>query len=240
MRERRPIAAFEAAAELEFQVRDTGCFLVAESKRANCELVLDEHVTQSNGNVLQYVSVYGTSAISVLTDALDWPTVVDARIASETEDACLIELVVTGSCLSATVADSRAVPRLISATRGVGRVVVEVPPNGDPQRVIDVFRERHPDSDLVTRREHDVGPLFSDRLFEERILGRLTDRQRETLVTAYQNGYFDQPRRTTAVECARTLGISQSTFSQHLRVTLRKVLDELLPDPDPAELETSG
>ncbi|MFC7045205.1 bacterio-opsin activator domain-containing protein [Halobacteriaceae archaeon GCM10025711] len=230
-RDRRPIIGYEAAAELEFRVRDDDCFMIVESGRAHCEMVLDEMIQQTGGNLLVFVSVYDAPAGRVLADAMDSPHIADARVLVEDENASLLELVVTGPCLAATVADSRAIPRLISANDGVGRVVVQVPPLGDSQRVIEVFRERHPDSELVARREHDVGPLFTERVFfEERILGHLTDRQREALVTAYEKGYFDRPRRTTAVDCAEALGISQPTFSQHLSVALDKVLDAIIGD----------
>jgi predicted DNA binding protein len=230
MRDRTRIPIFEARAVLEFLVRDDDCFIVAESERANCELVLNGLLAQSNGNLLQFLTVFEAKPVRVVTDALDRDDVADARVVCEQPEAGLVELILTGSCLSATVADSRAVPRLVSAARGVGRVIVDVPSGGDPQRVIELVRERHPDSELITRREHDVGPLFSDRLFEARVLGQLTERQYETLSTAYEMGYFDQPRQASAVECATALGISQSTFSQHLRVALRKVLDGMLAE----------
>lgn len=228
-RGRRP-PTFEATTELEFEVVDDRSFLVVESGRADCEIVLDELVPQSNGNLLEYLSVYGGATSRVLADALEWPDVLDARLVSRREDASLLELVVTGCSLAATVADSRAIPRLVSASRGEGRVVVEVPGHTDPRRVIELFRERHPDSRLLARREQETGPLVSERVFRERVLRRLTDKQRETLVTAFENGYFDRPRETTAADCAEALGISQSTFSQHLRVALDKVLGALLDE----------
>lgn len=230
VRDRRPVSSYGASAELEFRVTDDRCFLIAESGDANCELVLEETVQQSNGNALEFISVYGASATRVLADALKWPEVVDARIVAEDEESSLLELVTTGPSLESTVADTRSVLRLATADHGEGRVVVVVPPYTDPQQVIEVFQERHPGSKLVARREHEFGPQLSDELSRERILGGLTDRQRETLVTAYEMGYFDNPRGTTAVECAESLGISQSTFSQHLSVALNKVLGALLAD----------
>ncbi|WP_175501594.1 bacterio-opsin activator domain-containing protein [Halogeometricum limi] len=214
--------------ELEYRIRDDRVFLVAESGKMNCELVLNEVVPQSGGNLLEFVTVRDAPADSVLADALDRPDVLDARVITEDADAGLLELLVTDPELVGLVGDARAIPRLVRADRGVGHVVVEVPPGGDPQRVVAMFRERHPGSKLVARREHDGAPLFTEYVLRERVLDELTDRQREVFLTAYEMGYFDQPRRVSAVQCADYLGISQSTFSQHFRVALRKILDGLL------------
>ena len=91
-------------------------------------------------------------------------------------------------------------------------------------------QRRHPHSRLVARRRHESAPLFAENVFRERVMGDLTDKQRETIGVAYAMGYFEQPRRASSVECAEALGISQSTFSQHLHVALRKILSEILDD----------
>jgi predicted DNA binding protein len=45
----------------------------------------------------------------------------------------------------------------------------------------------------------------------------LTETQRETLLRAFEAGYFDIPRRTTLVELAEELGVSDTATSQRLR-----------------------
>lgn len=52
----------------------------------------------------------------------------------------------------------------------------------------------------------------------------LTDRQIEALRTAYHAGYFDRKRKRSATEIAETLGVSQPTFSAHLRAAQRNLL----------------
>jgi hypothetical protein len=56
----------------------------------------------------------------------------------------------------------------------------------------------------------------------------LTDRQREVLETAHEMGYYDHPKRANATEVADELGISQTTFSEHLAAAQCKLLSELL------------
>lgn len=58
--------------------------------------------------------------------------------------------------------------------------------------------------------------------------GRLTERQREVLQTAYELGYFKHPKGANAGEVATELGISSTTFSEHLSAAQSKILDAVL------------
>lgn len=230
MSDRTPITTHEAATDLAFQSSDTTSLIVQASEHGRCEIVLDDVYPQSNQNFLEYLSVYGARASQVLTDLIDSSRVQDARVVTADASGSLIECIVSNPPhFVDTVADARAVPRSVSANAGIGNVVAAVPPGGAPGRVIQVFRNRHRDATLAGRREHNAD-LFSEPVFRQRVLAELTEKQQTALETAYREGYFDQPRRTTAEECAEALGVSQSTFSQHLRVSLRKVLTALLAD----------
>lgn len=57
---------------------------------------------------------------------------------------------------------------------------------------------------------------------------RLTARQRETLTTAYEMGYFERQRDANAGEVASELRISSTTFRRHLRAAQSKVLGAIL------------
>lgn len=54
----------------------------------------------------------------------------------------------------------------------------------------------------------------------------LTDKQCDALRAAYHHGYFEQPRLNSASDVADSLGVTHSTFLQHLRVAQRKVFGE--------------
>lgn len=57
---------------------------------------------------------------------------------------------------------------------------------------------------------------------------QLTDRQEEVLRTAHEMGYFERPKGANASEIAAELGISPSTFSEHLAAAQTKLLDAVL------------
>lgn len=61
--------------------------------------------------------------------------------------------------------------------------------------------------------------------------GRLTDRQREVIETAFEMGYFERPKRANGAEVADELGISLSTFAEHVSVAQSKILDSVFQSP---------
>jgi predicted DNA binding protein len=96
------------------------------------------------------------------------------------------------------------------------------------QAVIGSLQENYPTVDVqrLLRSEHDRPDrnlVFVDR-------GDLTDRQREVLETAHRMGYFDHPKTANAGDVAEELGISRSTFSEHLAAAQSKLLDAVLDE----------
>lgn len=56
----------------------------------------------------------------------------------------------------------------------------------------------------------------------------LSDRQRESLLAAYEANYYRWPREASATDVANSLGISNPTFLEHLRVAEQKVMNVVL------------
>ena len=214
--------------EVAFEVRDRGCFFIEASADAGCRVHLEHLVNRSDGKLLEYFTVDGASPDRVLSMAADAAGIVDARLVSRGVEGALFEFVVSGPCVTTTLADSGAIAQEVAAEDGVGRVVASVPPHVEVRTVVETFRDRHANVDLVAR--HDSGrevPVRTKRGAQVALTETLTEKQREVLRTAYLGGYFAWPRRSTAEECAEALGISQPTFSQHIRVAQGKVFGEL-------------
>jgi hypothetical protein len=73
-----------------------------------------------------------------------------------------------------------------------------------------------------------AGAERSDTVLVDR--GRLTERQREVLETAYDSGYFDHPREQNAAEIAAELDISPSTFREHIAAAQAKLLGSVVEE----------
>ena len=66
------------------------------------------------------------------------------------------------------------------------------------------------------------------RFTPDSLVMSLTASQRKTMAEAYSSGYFDVPRRTDSKKLARSLGISKSTLSEHLRKAEKHLLAQIL------------
>ena len=66
------------------------------------------------------------------------------------------------------------------------------------------------------------------RFTPDSLIMSLTASQRKTMAEAYSSGYFDVPRRTDSKKLARSLGISKSTLSEHLRKAEKHLLAQIL------------
>lgn len=93
------------------------------------------------------------------------------------------------------------------------------------QAIVSTLREEYGSISL----EHLVqsgDPDESDTVVVDR--GRLTDRQREVLETAYRMGYFEHPKGANAGEVAAELDINSATLRGHLSAAQSKLLESLV------------
>lgn len=156
-----------------------------------------------------------------LVDADPVLEVGDERIYQFTRDAdraCACEVVET---LGTPVADVRVEGGVLVLTLhldGVERLREAV---ADLDAVADRVEVRY-----LVQSEADAAGSGADPTLVDR--GRLTDRQREVLRTAYRMGYFEYPRSANATEVADALGIGLSALAEHLAAAQGKLLEELL------------
>lgn len=73
------------------------------------------------------------------------------------------------------------------------------------------------DADLLHTLFQSMGPL----------LDAPTPKQREALVAAYEQGYYESPRGTTTRDVAATLGLARSSFEERLRAAENRVMQHV-------------
>jgi DNA-binding CsgD family transcriptional regulator len=96
------------------------------------------------------------------------------------------------------------------------------------QDVMGTLQEEYPSADVQQLLQPPLSGSPDDRRFVNR--GKLTDRQLEVLRTAYQEGYFERPKGANATELADSLGVSRSTFTEHLVAAQRKLFADVFDD----------
>ena len=129
-------------------------------------------------------------------------------------DDCVCEQIESVGC---PVDDVRAVD-------GRLRVQFRVRSNERLREVIAAAREAAGDVRLAY--VVSAGGERSDAVLVDR--GELTDRQRETVETAYAAGYFAHPREANAETVAGELGVSPATFREHLATAQAKLFGAVL------------
>lgn len=137
----------------------------------------------------------------------------DVSVVSESPDPTYEIVAVDTASLSQTM-------ELPASVRGLSVAA------DDCELVLTTAREEN-NTELVTTVEH----LFPSATLTDRaqadpvasapwsfaLSEALTEKQARILETAYRSGYFDEDRKRTGSEIAESLGISQPTFSNHLR-----------------------
>jgi predicted DNA binding protein len=60
----------------------------------------------------------------------------------------------------------------------------------------------------------------------------MTDKQRATIVYAYNNGYFGDPSGITLGEIAENFGISTTAASGRIRRGVKRIIESAIPEAD--------
>jgi predicted DNA binding protein len=113
------------------------------------------------------------------------------------------------------------------AEGGTLSLIFHAPGQSALRAVIETVRDHYPQVEV--RRLVQSGPDNQDDeslVFFDRSV--FTERQQEVLQTAHEEGYFDHPKQANAGEVAEELGITTSTFVEHLSAAQRKLLGAIL------------
>ncbi|WP_253737796.1 bacterio-opsin activator domain-containing protein [Halohasta salina] len=193
-------------------------------------LTVEGFVPQSEGRSLLYVAASDlpTAAIEAAVD--DSPAVDTFRVVTRQVGTTLFELTVSEPVVAATVVDAGGIPSRIATDGRCQQVVVTIPQSADVRAVVDRITATYPSSTVVSRHDHD-GEIRTRETFQMELFDRLTRRQRETLRAAYFARYFESPRGSTGTDVARSLEITQPTFTYHLRAALKTVLTMVFEEP---------
>jgi predicted DNA binding protein/DNA-binding NarL/FixJ family response regulator len=214
---------------LEFSVADTEAGFVALAREHDCTLTAENFVPRSDGGVRRFMTTRGVDAGDVLGFSSRLP-VRDLTLVSEYEEegepVCLFRMDLSADSIEETVLEHGGRPRELRVAEGEATVVVELAADAAVREFVDLFENRFAGAELVAQRSQQRSRQ-SPAEQRASLTEVLTDRQLEALQTAYFSGFFDRPRRHTGSEVAESMGISQPTFSHHLREAHRRLCESL-------------
>ena len=150
-----------------------------------------------------------------------------ATVRNRTAENSTVELVVSTTCPLASLAASGIA--VVSAVADADRLRATIRAGETGPEILRAFRTEFPNVECVAKRQ---GASSDHQRTADTILEQagLTRKQRTVLEAALAGGFFERPRERTGAEIAGSLDISASTFHQHLREAMRKVIETVI-DP---------
>ncbi|TLZ72590.1 MAG: hypothetical protein E6K10_02105 [Methanobacteriota archaeon] len=100
----------------------------------------------------------------------------------------------------------------------------------DESKTRDLFREmntRGP-TELIRKRELSLSVLPSS-VWVNSLFAELTEKQMDAVLKAHRHGYYTSPRQITTESIAKGIGLSRSTYEEHLRKAENRIMGALIP-----------
>ncbi|MFB6126823.1 MAG: bacterio-opsin activator domain-containing protein [Halolamina sp.] len=226
-RESQRLLTADQVVNMEFALPPAELDVVTLATELNADL---EYVgTVADGDGAPSLFFQCPVAPKTVTDATpDLPS--DAAVVRGDEDGSIVEFVPSDGDVVHTLSVNNA--RIYDFTVGPAsvRLGVEIPPTTEARAVATALREQFSEAELLAKTTQER-PARTHGEFVGQLGERLTDRQQEALRRAYFGGYFEWPHATSGEELADSMGVSRSTFHQHLRAAQRKIVGEFC-DPE--------
>lgn len=213
---------------MELSVGADSCPFAALSAQLDCRLDMLESITphEESDHLSAFVRLHGTDAESLHAALADCGTLDGLQVLKAYDHELICEVTVVDTCVIQSLAKARTLFHSGTAEDGQGRFVAILPPNRDPDAVIEALEENHPSLSVLALRERPVAaPLLTRHGFQTLLEDRLTDRQWTALRLAHEGGYFKRPAEIDQGALACEMEISQETVSQHLRAGQRRLLE---------------
>ncbi|WP_238717553.1 helix-turn-helix domain-containing protein [Natronorubrum halophilum] len=195
----------------QLRLNQSSLFLGPTLRRAPAVTVEPEYWTPvGTGRTLVFCSVYGDSFDGFETALEIDPTITDPVLADRYPDRRVYRVALTDRAVPFIEQTAEAGGRLLdlSSSRDGWLVQLQFPSRDDLVAFNDYCRDRGISVTVDHLR------LSND---EDESVVALTEKQRELLVVAHEEGYFDVPRGISQNELADRLGVSKSAVSQRLR-----------------------
>ncbi len=88
--------------------------------------------------------------------------------------------------------------------------------------------ERRGPTELIRKRELPLAILPSS-IWVNSLFSELTGKQLDALVKAHRHGYYASPRQVKTEAIAQSVGVSRSTYEEHLRKAENRIMGSLMP-----------
>jgi len=233
--EHREALLTESVVELELAIPDLSVPVEADQDGPG-RLRMDRTIRLDDGEHLLYAAAHGLTEDEVRAFFEQVPNVFSRlRHVEERGDVILYEILLDEPSVLSAIGEYGARLQDIAIEESGAAVTIELPAEHDTRSVVDTITDEYPRATLVSQQQVSRESRSSTEYVSE-VESKLTDRQRQTLETAYGAGYYEWPRQSSASDVAEVLSIGDATVSQHLRAGHRKLCGALF-EPEAVDRE---
>jgi predicted DNA binding protein len=214
----------DSVTEIDLRIPASNAPLLRMARAVEGDLTVEETVRQSDGRTLLYVTVRNATRD---IDVIETVSAVErVSLVSDGEGESLVEVHVSGPTVPTSLTDHGGAVHELDVDDSKIHARLGLTHDVDVREFVETLEQTYPGTELLARRRCERS-VETQSDFSGRVEEALTDRQLEALHTAYLAGYFAWPRESSGQEVATSLGIAQSTFTRHLRVSEQKLLSLL-------------
>ena len=210
--------------ELVYDVSSAAFFATDLVAAADCDLEYVGAEWTDGALTLLFDASRFDGPVDALADGLDG--VLSASIVADHSNGTLLAFEVPDSSLVVALAERGVDVDAIEATPAGVELVLDAPEDVDPRTLTEVVAECCPGAELAALHDH-ASRGSRERAPLAAVAEDLTERQRAVLQRAHAAGFFESTRAVSGAELAASMDLSPSTFHQHLRAALRKVVGAL-------------
>jgi predicted DNA binding protein len=176
-----------------------------------------ERIVPTGGSALPFFWVWGDDVDTFVETLRDNRGIESVTVLDEVKDGALVRATWNNEPgLIEGVLESKATLLEVRRRDGVWRFRLRSP---DREAIVDLQRYcADNDIDLRLNWIHTLSEVEAGQQYG------LTDDQRETIVAAFEAGYFDEPRETTLEELSEQFDVSPRAVSKRMRRGLRNLV----------------
>jgi PAS domain S-box-containing protein len=219
------------AIEIGFKVTGTNFYLndVLRDTRFNGSRVsisVESIVQRSEQRCVEFLQINNVSA-DLIADQLRKHEFVDTVSLTSAQATDLVQVETDRLTLAGRIEQLGISVSDITVEDGIAEVTIQSPVERDQHTVLNQLREEYTVEAIVS---YTTKPLQAQETIQPSlnlIDINLTEKQKQSVETAYRANYFTQPRDNSAREVADMLEISHTTFLQHLRAAQQKIFQNM-------------
>ncbi|WP_336360152.1 bacterio-opsin activator domain-containing protein [Haladaptatus sp. ZSTT2] len=217
--ERKQALLNEEVVELRFKVQN----VLGLPTPSTGKITFDRTIPLGEDNFLQYGTVTQDAMETLTALVSEQPHYRNVTIDAPEADESRFDLQLSAPPAISSIAAIGGRINTVTIEDGDINIVVHIQPGADVRRIVDAVKAEYPCAEMIANRQTVCTTEATPNLHQV-LHDQLTEKQRTALETAYFAGFFDWPRRKSGEDIATSMGVSPSTFHEHIRTSQRKLI----------------